>query len=258
VNVFAIPSGSPIHASLCGTGPVCNLRYDQAKKDTDRINAMISLTPGGGKVALTGFYVRAKDDYTESRFGLTEAQFDTVTGEVSYTPNDKATLYVFYGYETIKNALRGRQSGATISTNPLDDWTSDVDDKVNSFGGGADLTLKPDAWFLSLQGRRQKVDGNNDLFAAPGGAPANARTAVGGVQSIPLYDDTKLLTVSAELRYQFAKAWTAALGGFFEDSEIRDSNTQGLLNYVPGSFFLAYNDGDYQAKVGYLRVTYRW
>jgi hypothetical protein len=258
VNVYAIPSGSPIYASLCGTGPVCNLRYDQAKKDTDKINAMLSLTPGGGKVALTLFYLRADDDYTESRFGLTQAQFDTVTGEVTLTPSDKATLYAYYTNETIKNALRGRQSGATISTNPLDDWTSDVKDKVDSVGGGADFTLKPDAWFVSLQGRWQKVDGNNDIFSAAGGAPANARTAVGGVQSIPLYDDTRLLTVSAELKYQFAKAWTATLGGFFEDYEIRDSNTQGLLNYVPGSFFLAYNDGDYQAKVGYVRLSYRW
>jgi len=102
------------------------------------------------------------------------------------------------------------------------------------------------------------VDGNNDIGALPGGAPFNARTAVGGVLDIPLYDDTKLLTLSAELKYHLAKAWTVALGGFFEDYEIRDSNTAGLLNYVPGSFFLAYNDGDYKATVGYVRVTYRW
>ena len=258
VNVYAIPRASPIYASLCGSGSVCNLRYDQANKDTDKINTALSLTPGGGKVAFLLSYLRAKDDYAESRFGLTKAEFDTVTGEVTLTPNDKATLFAFYTYETVKNAQRGRQSGATVSTNPLDDWTSDVKDKVNSFGAGADFTLEPDKWFLVLNGRWQKVDGDNDIGAAPGGAPFNARTAVGGVIDIPVYDDTKLLTLSAELKYQFAKAWTASLGGFFEDYEIRDSNTAGLLNYVPGSFFLAYNDGDYQAKVGYVRITYRW
>jgi len=29
-------------------------------------------------------------------------------------------------------------------------------------------------------------------------------------------------------------------------------------NYVPGSFFLGADNADYQAKVGYLRLAYRW
>jgi hypothetical protein len=107
-------------------------------------------------------------------------------------------------------------------------------------------------------GQYQEVDGNNDIFAAPGGAPFNARTGVGGVQDIPLYDDTKILSVNAELKYQVSKAWAFALGGWFEDYEIKDSNTGGLLNYVPGTLFLSANDGDYQAKWVYVRASYTW
>ena len=35
------------------------------------------------------------------------------------------------------NAQRGRQSGSTVSGHPLDDWTSDVEDQVDTFGAGA-------------------------------------------------------------------------------------------------------------------------
>jgi MtrB/PioB family decaheme-associated outer membrane protein len=263
-NVLAIPPPSEnpafaaTYASLCGSGPVCNLRYDQAVKDSDRIGATLDLSPGSGKLGVSLGYVRTKDDYKETRYGLTEASYDSVSAQLDFSPTERASLWVFYNYEKLVNAQRGRQSGSTVSANPLDDWTSDVNDKTDTFGGGADITLKPDKWFLKLWGQYQKMDGMNDLFAAPGGAPANARTAVGGVQDIPLYDDTKLSTVLAEVKYQFAKAWALTLGGFFEDYEIQDSNTKGLANYVPGSFFLAAVDDDYQATVVYLKLTYNW
>jgi hypothetical protein len=64
--------------------------------------------------------------------------------------------------------------------------------------------------------------------------------------------------VSGELEYRLAKLWSLALGGWIEDYEASDSATTGLGNYVPGSFFLAANDGPYQARVGYLRASYRW
>ena len=131
-------------------------------------------------------------------------------------------------------------------------------DTTSSFGGGASVTLKPERVTLNLFGQYQKVNGNNALSVASGGNPFNARVALGGVASLPLYGDTKIATVNATLRYHFSKKWDAGVAGYFEDYTIRDSNTSGLLNYVPGSFFLAYNDGDYQAKWAFLFLTYRW
>jgi MtrB/PioB family decaheme-associated outer membrane protein len=263
-NLMAIPPPSEnprfaaTFASLCGAGgAVCNLRYDQAQKDFTRFGANVQLTPTGDS-SFTLAYLRTEDDYTESRYGLTNAKYDTFTAEGDYTPSDRVTLYAFYTYEKVADAQRGRQSGATVSANPLDDWTSDVEDSVNTFGAGGTFALVKDKWFLDLAGHYQKADGNNDLFAAPGGAPAVARVNVGGVGDIARYDDTKFARIGGELRYAFAKAWSAAVGGFFEDYEIDDSNTGGLANYVPGSFFLAADDADYQGTVGYVRFTYRW
>ncbi|HEX6739163.1 MAG TPA: MtrB/PioB family outer membrane beta-barrel protein [Vicinamibacteria bacterium] len=259
---FQVP-GAPANllavepSTVCPAGRVCNLRFDQAKKDVDRIGANLQLTPWGNTTVALG-YLRTKDDYTETTFGLVSAQYDTLSAEVDYAPSAKVNLFGYFTHEKIADFQRGRQSGGTVSTNPLDDWTSNVDDKADSFGGGANFVLRPDKWFLDLSGRYQKVNGNNDLSSPTGGAPFAARTAIGGVQDLPFYDDTKITTLQAELRYQFAKSWSATVGGWFEDYEIRDSNTQELLNYVPGSFFLAAQDGDYQAKVGYFRLSYRW
>jgi len=242
---------------LCPAGTVCNLRYDQSKKDIERIGAMASLSPSD-KVTLSVGYLRTKDDYKESRFGLLNAKYDTVSLDLDIVASEKANLYAFYTYEKLDNLQVGRQSGATPSNNPLDNWTSTVADKTNSGGVGADFVLVPEKWFLNLQGRYQKVDGNNAIFAADGGAPANARRNTGGVQSIPLFDDTKIGTFSAEAKYQFAPDWALSLGGWIEDYKISDSQSTGVTNYIPASFFLAAVDGDYTAKVAYVRVTYHW
>jgi MtrB/PioB family decaheme-associated outer membrane protein len=263
-NLLAIPppdenpAFAALYASLCGPGgPVCNLRFDQARKDISRYGATAQLTPTG-ETGLRVSWLRTDDDYDETRYGLTRARYDTISADADYTPNDRFTAYAFFTHEKLRDAQRGKQSGATVSANPLDDWTSDVEDEVDTFGAGATVALVKDTWFLDLSGHHQKADGNNDLFSAPGGAPAAGRTGVGGIVDIPLYDDTKMTRLSGELRYAFAKAWSAAIGGFLEDYEVADSNADGLLNYVPGSFFLAANDADYRAKVGYLRFTYRW
>jgi len=235
---------------LCPAGTVCNLRYDQANKKADRIGASVSLTPGGN-TSIVLSYLYTKDDYEETTYGLIEAKYNNLNAEVSYSPNDNTTLYAFFGHEKIDDFQRGRQSGGSLSTDPLADWTSTVADKVDSFGGGAFFNLVPDKWTLDLFARYQKVDGNNDLFSPPGGNPDTA-------EGIAEYDDTKLMTLKAALKYRHSEHWTFAVGGYFEDYEIADAQTDGIIFYMPSSFFLAADNADYQAKVGYATVAYRW
>jgi hypothetical protein len=39
---------------------------------------------------------------------------------------------------------------------------------------------------------------------------------------------------------------------------ILNVDSVGLQNIYPGAFFLALNEGSYNATVGYVRLTYRW
>ena len=263
-NLLAVPDNSSnpnlakIYASLaCGAAP-CNLRYDQAARDFDRFSGMLQLTPGD-KWVFTGSYLYNKLDFKETRYGLTLDKYQTFTAEADYTPNTKWNFYLFYSWEDTKNDQRGRQSGATVSFNPLDDWTSNVQDKTNSVGAGLNLTLVPEKWTMGLFGRYQKVDGQNDIAAPPGGAPDVARASVGGVQSISAFDDTKIVALNAELVYRMAKRWSAALGGWFENYTIDDTNAIGRgIYYVPGSFFLNGDNGNYKAYWGYARLAFTW
>ncbi len=249
-------------ASFINPGPLANLselrRFDQAEKDIDRFNGLLQITPFDD-LSVSLSYLYGHDDFSREpivaasglRYGLLDVKNRSFTAEADYSPSDRWSVYGFYSLEKISNFQRGRQSGASPSTNVLDDWTSDVDDEVDTFGGGATIGLLPEKLDFRGSMRYQRVDGNNDLSSPPGGTPDVAFP-------IATYDDTKIWTISGELEYHLAKFWSLALGGWIEDYEASDSSTTGLSNYVPGSFFLAANDGPYQARIGYLRASYRW
>jgi MtrB/PioB family decaheme-associated outer membrane protein len=225
-------------------------RYDQAKRDYDRINTQLILTPGG-EFGVTLAYSVTRDDYTESELGLTEANYRVLSADFDYTPSARWSVYGFYSRERNVNHQAGRQSGATSSVNPLDNWFSDVEDNVDSVGGGVNVALVPDKWSWNTFGRFQKVDGFNDLSSPPGGAPDVAFP-------IDRFDDTRILTVSSELAYRASAHWSVGLGGWYEDYEVDDAATTGVVYYFPASFFMAANDGNYRSITGWLKLTYRF
>ena len=48
------------------------------------------------------------------------------------------------------------------------------------------------------------------------------------------------------------------VGAWHEDYTFSDVDSVGLQNIYPRAFFLALNDGGYHARVGFIRLTYRW
>jgi Putative outer membrane beta-barrel porin, MtrB/PioB len=265
-------------------------RYDQAKRDVRRFGGQLEISPGSGELGAFASYVRTELEYDQAPvscedvelfpgqstfcaggvqrpLGLQKDTYDTFTLEANYTPNTKTRLYAFYSWEDIDQIQTGRQSGSTLDFNPLNVWTADVVNKVNSFGAGVDFDITP-KWFLGLFARYQKVDGNNDVSLPTGFStsiygtnPALLQCTAGNAANpcaIPEFDDTKLTYVSAWVKYKVAKHWSAAVGLSFEDYEVDDSQTGNLLNYMPASFFLQANNRNYQAWVGWLNLTYSW
>jgi MtrB/PioB family decaheme-associated outer membrane protein len=256
------------HASFLDPGPPANQtvlrRHDQAKRDRNRFGTQLQWSPASGMFTLGASYFWNKDDYDDSLvsceldspfcpggqqrpLGLQEAEYKTFSLDFDVSPSDLYTFYAFYSREEIMDFQTGRQSGGTLRFDPAWNWSSRVDDKVDSVGAGANFTLVPEKWFLDFFYRYQKVDGNN---AFEGGS------AHGETEDIPDFDDTKINFVSAQLRYKFAESWTIGFGGFYEDYTIIDSQTGQVLNYMPGSFFINANNGDYQAWVGWLNLSY--
>jgi MtrB/PioB family decaheme-associated outer membrane protein len=232
-------------------------RYDQANKDMQRLNALVQLTPTG-KLGLTLAYQMGTDDFKDSSYGLTKADNSVFSVDADFTPNERANLFAFYSREDISTNQRGRQSGGSLSESELDDWTSDIDTKVDSFGGGAVLTLVENRLKLKLQGNYQKVDGNNAIASPIGGAPQSSRESVGGVAGIPEFNDTELWRALAEAHLRVNASVTLAFGGWLEQYKLRDAFAEGIVNYVPGSFFLAASDADYKGHAVYARAIYTW
>ena len=137
----------------------------------------------------------------------------------------------------------------SLTFNPAANWTSTVDDTVNSIGAGLRFSIVPDEWLLNLFYRYQKVNGNNDFTGGD-----KQRTP----ESITRYDDTKLTALAANLKWQFTETWAVGFGAYYEDYKYDDAQTGEILNYMPGSFFLNPNNGTFNAWVGWLNLTYNF
>ncbi len=266
-------------------------RSDQAKRDLTRLGAQVEVSPGSGKLSAFASYMHTKFEYNQdpvvcedvdlftgqaafcpggqqAPLGLVDDAYDTFTLEANLAASARINAYAFYTWEDGDILQTGRQSGSTLNFNPNDVWSSNTTTKGNSFGGGADFTLVPDKWFLSLFARYQDIDGNNLVSLRPGYSTSiygtnpllqQCASGSGGTPcEIPEFDDTTFTNATAWLRYQFAKRWTAAVGVGFEDYSIDDAQTENAVNYMPASFFLQANNRDYQAWVGGVSFTYRW
>ena len=227
-------------------------RFDQAKRDSQRVVSMATLTPFNGNLSLSGNYTRYFDDYAEdAEFGLQTWLAQSVTLEADWSPGSRYNLFAYYTRDEWEGFQKGRQSGASFSTNPADNWSARNSDDANTIGIGANFTFIPDKLNFHFSARRQNVDGNGDFDSPPGGTPDVA-------VDIANIDDTKFSTIAGELVYQLRTAWEVGLGAWFEDYEIDDALNAGTIQYLPASLFLAPNDLGYQGGSVYVRTTYRW
>ena len=217
-------------------GPVPS-RYDQAKKDFDRVSALLQVAPGD-KVSVSLSYLYARDNYNEftpgqftadtGLYGLNRATYDTFSADVDFTPTERVNLYGFYTRENNNNWQRGRQSGATVSLKPIDDWFSTVADKVDSFGGGAAFAVMPQKLSLNLSGQYQKVDGDNVITAPVGGAPGAREAGAGGPPRIHRLRRHEHHDRQRRRHLHPARSWAVTVGRWYEDYKIEDANAAPL------------------------------
>ena len=227
-------------------------RFDQAKRDSHRVVAMIQATPFDGPVNVGLNFVRYFDDYDDdSDFGLLTWRTQSINLEADYAPSDRWSVFAFAGRDVWGGFQRGRQSGATFSTNPADDWTAYNTDKARTVGAGATFTFIPDRLDLRLSSQIQTVNGRAQLESPPGGAPDLAF-------DVPHVDDTRFLQTVAQLTYRISETWDLTFGAWLEDYDIEDDPSSGTQIYMPAAFFLVPEDADFRGNVAYVRTRYRW
>lgn len=115
-------------------------KYDQAAREYDQLYVQAQLFTGEAWSFFFGVTGR-NEDYEESAFGLISDEILQYNVEVGYTPGDNLNFFVF-GHRADRDSFqRARQSGATPSTNPLDDWTADLDETTDTWGLGVTSKL---------------------------------------------------------------------------------------------------------------------
>ncbi|HSP17349.1 MAG TPA: MtrB/PioB family outer membrane beta-barrel protein [Thermoanaerobaculia bacterium] len=227
-------------------------RFDVAERSSQRVISILSVNPFNGPFDATLDFTRNFDNYSKhAELGLLKWRNQTLTAEADYSPSERWSTFAFYSREYWDGFQRGRQSGATPSTNPLDNWTADNSDKANSFGAGFTVGIVPDKVDFNFTGRVQNVAGYANLDSPPGGSPDVAF-------DVPNVDDTRLWTLLAQVNYKVSTPWTVAFGAWYERYKINDLLNTGTQQYLPGGFFLAPNDLGYRGGAAYVSSTYRW
>jgi len=188
-----------------------------------------------------------KDDYDKSLFGLISDDVKAYNAEVSYTPGANLDVFLFGERMDRRSLQNAQQSGATPSTNPLDNWSADLQEVTDTWGFGFNDKLAP-RWTLEVNGNLSRSDGKA-LFPRPAGAKPQ------GV-GFDNYEDIKLLAVVGKLDFQITPAAAVGLFYRYEDYTIDSFILQGLANYLPGALLLNANNGDYKGSTAGLFLKY--
>ncbi|NTV80447.1 MAG: MtrB/PioB family outer membrane beta-barrel protein, partial [Candidatus Aminicenantes bacterium] len=226
-------------------------RYFEANRNRQSVNALVGLTPIANlDVQLT--YAIGRDDYPQSDYGLLRDDFDMYGIDLSYAFSKGHVLYGFYNHEVYDADQASRQSGATFSTNPLDDWTANLKDTVDTFGAGQTVELLADKLHFDLSGSFSKAAGSSFLFSPPGGTPNEALNFTD-----PL-DSTTWWTVHSSFKWEMMKNLSVVLGYWFEQYDLKDivRNEIAVDYAAAGAIFLGALEPRYRYHVGSLKFIY--
>lgn len=228
-------------------------KFDEAARKYDAVNVLAQWFATDAWNFTLGVNSRY-DDYDKSLFGLQKDDVLAYNAEISYSPGENLSFFLFGQRSDRKVRQKSRQSGATPSTNPLDDWSIKFKEVNDNWGLGMNGKLSA-LWSYDVTANYSKSDGEADFTAFPGGAPL---TPARPLLDIPNYEDIKLVSVLGRLNYKITPAATAGLFYRYEDYTIDSFILQGLQNYLPGALLLNGDVGDYKANIFGLDLSLRF
>ena len=220
-------------------------KYDEATREFDDWEASVYVFLTEAWNLNLGISSR-DEDYDESYLGLISDEILQYSADLSYSPSETFGLYLFGHIADRESFQRARQSGATPSTDPRDDWTVDLDEATDTAGLGFNGSPN-DSWRWDLSGNWSRSDGESDFASPPGG------TGTSGASREPVdfdnYEDIELLALALQIDYMINRRLGVGLLYRYEDYTIDSFNLEGLRPYLPSTLLLVANDGDYQADV---------
>jgi len=216
--------------------------YDEADRDRNRVNALVTLTPIQ-TVDFTASVTYTDDQYGGPglEFGLLENTNTAFNLGVNYTPSDHIAMGVNYGRDDFSTFQKSRNANPAPDpswSDPKRDWTLDNDEAVNNFDVYVDVLNMFKNTGLRFAYNYSDSD-NGFLLGGPRVDPsvAGSLAALGTFEQLPNVTNT-WQQFMIDLKYSFSAKIGFAVGYFYEKLDITDFatiDTNGSVGYTPAT-----------------------
>ena len=132
----------PLDELVPGENPLLR-RYHLGERDRDQVRASVNYLPRDW-MTLSVSLDYAKDDYFNTRIGLTEARDRSHSLDVSVRPTENLSLYAF----ATRQRIDSDQAGSDNFSTP--EWTAHQRDQVDTFGVGIEREALLDGLAVGL------------------------------------------------------------------------------------------------------------
>lgn len=255
--------GSDFEAeALSEVGELAGLRhYDIADRDRRRFTLIGNAMPTDS-FALTASAGIGRDEYPGSSHGLITYDSDQYSVGFSASPDERVNLAASYGWEKYNSLQRSRNAtSAADQANPLRDWTTDYEGKVNFLEASVDINA------IERTLIRVSADWNdsNDtyLYGLVTGSP------IAVPENLPPVKN-ELFRGEIDLSYELSSNLRLGIGYWFDDYQVQDfalgPTTLTGIAFPPvqegqpvvatNALLLGYLYRPYTAHAGFVRLTY--
>jgi MtrB/PioB family decaheme-associated outer membrane protein len=248
--------------ALTEVGELAGLRhYDIADRDRRRFSIIANAMPAD-TFALTASAGVGRDEYPEAAHGLLSYDSDQYSVGFSLAPDDRYNFAASYGWERYTSLQRSRTANsAADQANPIRDWTTDYEGKVNFLEASLDINA------IERTLIRVSADWNdsNDtyLYGLVTGSPLAAPENLPPVKN-------ELFRSEIDVSYELSANLRFGVGYWFDDYKVQDfalgPTTLTGIAFPPvqegqpvvatNALLLGYLYRPYTAHAGFVRLTY--
>jgi hypothetical protein len=238
--------------------------FDQADRERDDLDVFLSLDPT--EDLSIGFNFNYRDDEYDSKYyGLQDSSGYVAGIDLSYMLSENVTLFAYYSREDYESEMLTRtksdNTGGGSFAIPENDWRTDTDDTLDSFGAGISVNLEKLTFTLSAD----YSDANDQIHTTNTNFLAGTTTSSATAFNWPDLETT-LAEVRADVDYNWTENLSIGLRYLYKDLDMDDfawdnitpygnpRDTQG--NSVDYFIFMDGNYTDYNAHLLMMTISY--
>jgi MtrB/PioB family decaheme-associated outer membrane protein len=242
--------------------------FDAAEKDADTVRVMFDVSPFDG-LDMGVEYKYEQSDYDDTVIGRTDEESQEVIVDANAALPANVNLYAYVAYEQVKTDVDQRRGsndplGSSALSNTNYSWTNEREDETWSYGAKLMIPLFDERLKLTASWDYEKNEGE-DTFSFPAAAFPLAVDATRPIDIDDNYGDYTKNTVDLKAEYSVSENIDVIVGYLYEKYNLDDiqyndydysysSTSVANTSYLSG----AYADPDYEAKVGYFSLRYKF